>query len=68
MKKFEVGKRYKDGAMTLEVIKRTAKTAQVAVILHANKVNEKIREVKKIKVHDWDIEEVMFFGSYEFHA
>lgn len=41
MRKFEEGKRYTDGAMTFEIIKRTAKTVTFAYILHAGKTNEK---------------------------
>ena len=69
MKKFEVGKRYRDGALTFEVISRTKKTAKVAVILHEGKANEKIREIKKVKLNVWEDGEVFFHCDfYEVHA
>lgn len=68
MRKFEVGKRYEDGAMTVEVLKRTAKTVTVGIIYHAGRINEKIGDVKKCKVCDWETEEVIFPGHYEVHA
>ena len=60
MRKFEVGKRYKDGAMTIEVLKRTAKTLTVAIIAHAGRANEKVRETKKCKVNNSGTEEEYF--------
>lgn len=68
MRKFEVGKRYEDGAMTIEVLKRTAKTLTVAVISHAGKFNENIRDIKKCKINNWETEEVVFLNCYELHA
>lgn len=68
MRKFEVGKRYNDGAMTIEVLKRTAKTLKVAIIAHAGRSNENVRETKSVRVNDWDTEEVVFLNCYEIHA
>ena len=68
MRKFEIGQRYKDGAMTIEVLERTAKTAQVAIIAHAGRINEKVREIKKVKINDWETEGVIFLNPYELHA
>lgn len=69
MKKFEVGKRYEDGAMTFEVISRTAKFVTVKFIQHANKANESVRDVVKVKVNNWETEEVIFpKNMYEVHA
>nr|WP_317362587.1 hypothetical protein [uncultured Blautia sp.] len=69
MTKFEIGKRYKDGAMTIEVLKRTVKTLKVAIIAHAGRTNEKVREIKKVKINNWDTEEVIFIHDcYELHA
>ena len=68
MRKFEIGKRYTDGAMTIEVLKRTAKTVQIAIIAHAGRFNEKVTDTKKCKVNDWKTEEVIFMGCREYHA
>ena len=40
MRKFEVGKRYKDGVMTFEVVSRTTKTIKFVMIQHEGKSNE----------------------------
>lgn len=68
MKKFEIGKRYTDGAMTFEIIGRTAKTAKVATIQHAGRFNEKVTDIKNRKINNWDTEEVIYCGCYELHA
>lgn len=68
MKKFEIGKRYEDGAITFEVIARTAKTITVNVIQHAGKVNEKVTSEKKTRVFDWDDREYANIGCYEILA
>lgn len=68
MKKFEVGKRYEDGALTFEIISRTATRANVAIILHEGRANEKVREIKNIKLHVWPDGEVFFHNCYEVHA
>lgn len=68
MRKFETGKRYKDGAMTFEIISRTAKTATVAIIQHAGRFNERITDTKKGKIYTWETEEVIFCGCREIHA
>ena len=68
MRTFEVGKRYRDGALTFEVISRTATRANVAIILHEGKANEKVREIKNIKLHVWPDGEVFFHNCYEVHA
>lgn len=68
MKKFEIGKRYVDGAMTFEIISRTARTAKVAYIQHAGRSNEKITNIKTRKIQNWETEEVIFCEPYELHA
>ena len=68
MKKFEVGRRYKEGGMTFEIISRTAKTAKVAYIQHAGRFNEKVTGVKIKKIYNWETEEVIFCDPYELHA
>lgn len=68
MKKFEVGKRYKENGVTFEVLNRTAKTIKMALIQHAGKSNESATDIKSKKIQNWDTEEVVFFGCYEIHA
>lgn len=40
MRTFEIGKRYRDGAATFEIIGRTAKTVRFVMIQHAGHFNE----------------------------
>ena len=68
MKKFETGKRYVVGGMAFEILNRTAKRAKVAYIQHAGRFNERVTDIKNIKINNWETEEVMFCGSYEVHA
>ena len=54
MRKFEVGKRYKDGVMTFEVVSRTPKTIKFVMIKHEGKSNERrgleilVKELKEV--------------------
>ena len=41
MRTFEIGKRYRDGAATFEIIGRTAKTVRFVMIQHAGHFNER---------------------------
>lgn len=68
MKKFESGKRYKDGEATMEVVSRTNKFATIALVHHAGRSNEKLSGTKRVKINDWETEEVVFLNCYEFHA
>jgi hypothetical protein len=68
MRTFEIGKRYKDGAITFEVIARTTKTITVNVIQHAGKFNEKITDMKKAKIQNWGDKEYVNIGCYELLA
>lgn len=68
MRKFEEGKRYTDGDMTFEIIKRTAKTVTFSYILHAGKTNEKRAEEKKAKINKWEDREVFFTNCYQVEA
>lgn len=68
MKKFEVGKRYKEDGVTFEVLSRTAKTVKMALIQHAGRPNEKITSTKNTKINNWDTEEIAFYNCYEIHA
>lgn len=58
MKKFEVGKRYNDGALTFEITGRTDKTIKFVEIQHAGRANEKKSTEKKAKILDWIEREV----------
>ena len=58
MRKFETGKRYGEHAVVFEIVKRTEKTITYAAIYHAGRFNEKKREEKKVKIHEWDGREV----------
>lgn len=59
MKKFEVGKKYVigtveyTGAVTVEVIARTAKFVTI----------KKFRDTKKVKIQDWGNREVAFWND-----
>lgn len=68
MKRFEVGKRYNDGAGCVEIVKRTEKTVTVVTIQHAERFNERKSEPKTAKINNWDFGEVIFYNCYEFHA
>ena len=63
MRKFETGKRYGEHAVVFEIVKRTAKTITYAAIYHTGRTNEKTKEEKKAKIHEWDGREVFFAGS-----
>lgn len=68
MKKFEVGKRYGYGAHVVEVISRTPKFVTVAQVYHVGRFNEKVEWPKKVRIKDWETEEVIFHGYEEYHA
>lgn len=68
MKKFEVGKKYRDGAMVFEILERTEKTAKVAYIQHAGRSNEKVTSIKRKKINKWEHTEMIFCDPYEIMA
>ena len=68
MRTFEVGKRYTDGAMTFEIVARTAKTIKYAMIQHAGRENERRCYEKKAKINNWEDREIFFTGHYEVEA
>jgi hypothetical protein len=67
MKKFEIGKRYKDiseSGLPVEIINRTAKTITFVTISHEGKINEKASEPKKSRISIWDKGEVFCTRFY----
>lgn len=68
MEMFEIGKRYEDAGMTVEIISRTKRTITCALVHHVGRFNERLAEAKRVKVNNWDGEEVIFINCYEFHA
>lgn len=68
MKKFEVGKRYTDGAMTFEITGRTEKTIKFMEIQHAGRFNERKSEEKNVKILNWPNREVFITGKHEIEA
>lgn len=64
MRKFEIGKRYGENAVKMEIVKRTAKVVTYVEIHHPGKFNESRREEKRVKIHNWDTREV-FFTAHE---
>ena len=65
MRKFEIGKRYRDGAMTFEITGRTAKTVRFVMIQHTGRFNERKGDEKRAKVNNWDGREVFFTNCYQ---
>ena len=61
MRTFEIGKRYRDGAATFEIIGRTAKTVRFVMIQHAGHFNERKGDEKRAKVNNWDQEMRMMY-------
>ena len=68
MRKFEIGKRYRDSAMTFEITGRTAKTVRFVIIQHAGRFNERKGDEKRAKVNNWDGREVFFTNCYQVEA
>lgn len=68
MRKFEVGKRYNDGAFVFEIVKRTAKTIRFVQIQHAGRSNERRYNEGSAKIEAWDGREVFFKGDYTVEA
>lgn len=68
MRKFEIGKRYSEGGMTIEVVSRTEKTITFAVVLHAGCANEKVRETKKKRIQNFGKGEAIWMSPYEIEA
>ena len=68
MRKFEIGKRYRDGAMTFEITGRTAKTVRFVMIQHTGRFNERKGDEKRAKVNNWDGREVFFTNCYQVEA
>lgn len=68
MRKFEVGKRYNDGAATFEITGRTAKTVKFVYIHHAGRFNEKKADEQKAKINKWEDREVFFTNCYQVEA
>ena len=69
MRKFEVGKWYKEtDSIEFEIIKRTAKFVTYVEIQHAGRFNERRCEPKRTKVFDWETREVFFASGYQMEA
>ena len=68
MRKFEIGKRYSEGGMTIEVADRTEKTITFFVILHAGHPNERVRETKKKRIQNSRNGEAIWMSPYEIEA
>ena len=68
MSKFEVGKRYNDGAAVFEVVARTAKTIKFVMVQHAGRENERKSEEKKAKINVWGDKEVFVTNIYTVEA
>ncbi|MBP3543723.1 MAG: hypothetical protein J6J86_05810 [Lachnospiraceae bacterium] len=54
MRKFEVGKKYRVAGMVFEVLSRTEKNAKLALIQHEGKFNEKVTDIKRVKINNWE--------------
>ena len=68
MRKFEVGKRYNDGAYVFEVIKRNTKTLKVIQIQHAGRSNERRCNEKTVKIQEWNDREVFITNDLTIEA
>ena len=68
MRMFEIGKRYSDGAMVVEITGRTEKTVKFVMIQHAGRTNERKSEEKRAKICNWTDREVFFTNCYQFEA
>lgn len=68
MRRFEVGKRYNDGAAVFEITGRTAKTIKFTMIQHAGRSNERRCDEKKTKINEWEGREVFFTNCYQIEA
>ena len=68
MRKFEIGKRYRDGAMTFEITGRTAKTVKFVYVQHAGRFNERKGEEQRARVNNWGDREVFFTSCYQVEA
>lgn len=68
IRKFEIGKRYNDGAAVFEIVKRTEKTITFVMVQHAGKCNERKREAKKAKISVWEDREVFMTNCYTVEA
>lgn len=68
MRKFEVGKRYTDGAVAFEIVARTSKTIKFVMIQHEGKSNERRCSEKKAKINNWGDREVFFSNCYQVEA
>lgn len=65
---FEVGKRYHMDGATVEIISRTKKFVTCALVFHEGRFNEHLSDAKKVKVHNWNKGEAIFYNPYEFYA
>ena len=68
MRKFEVGKRYNDGAATFEIVARTEKTIKFVMVQHAGRSNERKMNEKKAKISEWEGREVFVTNCYTVEA
>lgn len=68
MRKFEVGKRYNDGAAVFEIVARTAKTIKFVRVQHAGRSNERRYDEKKVKIQNWNDREVFITNDYTVEA
>ena len=68
MRTFEIGKRYRDGAMTFEITGRTAKTVRFVMVQHAGHFNERKGDEKRAKLNIWNGREMFFSNCYEVMA
>lgn len=68
MNKFETGKRYDDGGITYEIIKRTAKTLTYKALQHAGRSNERVMKESTTKIRNWTNGEVFIDGSHTVEA
>ena len=69
MRKFELGKRYKETESTVfEIIKRTAKFVTYVEITHEGRFNERRSEPRRTRVYNWEGREVFFSGIYQLEA
>jgi hypothetical protein len=63
MRKFEIGKIYKDSGMAFRITARTEKTVRFVEIQHLGRFNEREGEEKRARIKNWETREVFFVGS-----
>lgn len=60
MTRFEVGKKYYEGGVTYEILKKTAKTITYKATDHTGRFNERVLEQKTVKLREWGYQEVFY--------